>query len=538
MRKRLLLAAVAFILLLTSCSQPATSPTPAPTATPTVAPTQTYSPEPAATTTSAAMPEQTAAPEPTRRLGERIESGAGYRQDEEGVVVVHLRGSEAEMQSQYRALLADEIAGFREAAANHRVMRRFSGGCTNFAAFGPASAGGKLWHARNFDFSGHGVLDRYRVVYIVEPADKIPFVAIGNSGDYWNYQAIHTAMNVQGLSLGYMLSAAPGESIMDTGTLWLLFRRVIENASTIEEALVILEAGPRKGAANLLLADGKVPDAVVVELTSDALSVRRAEDGVVYSTNHFVSQEMLYPEDREPNSRARFERVGELGTLHHGAFDLEQTVAILRDRYDVLAGRETPGGDIIATPSNMLSVIFCPSDLTFWVANGLAPAAYREFVGFSLQDELDGTQAQLVVSEAEPSAVPSVPADSIASSAAWAEVEAFQAGYLAYLQGHDATAAERLAEAVSLNPHSARYGYYLGRALTNLGREEESITAFKGALAGDPHSGYCAYIYYRLGLIYEEMGAEEEMRAAFEQVLALDIGDEDIEDYARRALEQ
>ena len=145
--------------------------------------------------------------------------------------MVHLRGSEAEMQSQYRALLADEIAGFRQTAADHRVMQRFGGGCTNFTAFGPASAGGNLWHARNFDFSGHGVLDRYRVVYIVEPADKIPFVAIGNSGDYWNYQAIHTAMNVQGLSLGYMLSAAPGESIMDTGTLWLLFRQVIENAS-------------------------------------------------------------------------------------------------------------------------------------------------------------------------------------------------------------------------------------------------------------------------------------------------------------------
>lgn len=525
MGKKLLLAAVALILLLASCSQSVTSPT--------FAPIEPSAPEPTAATTPAttpsAPPEPIAASEPTRRLGERIESGAGYRQDEEGVVVVHLRGSEAEMQAQYQALLADEIAGFHEAAANHRVMQRF-GGCTNFTAFGPASAGGKLWHARNFDFSGHGVLDRYRVVYIVEPADKIPFVAIGNSGDYWNYRAIHTAMNVQGLSLGYMLSAAPGESIMDTGTLWLLFRQVIENASTIEEALAILEAGLRKGAANLLLADGKVPDAVVVELTSDGLAVRPAEDGVVYSTNHFVSPEMFYPENKDPDTYARFERLGELGTLHHGAFDLEQTVAVLRDRYDVHAGRETSGGDIIATPSNMLSVIFCPSDLTFWVANGIAPAAYREFVGFSLQDELDGAQAH--------TAVPSVPADPIVGSAAWAEVETFQAGFLAYLQGDDSTAAERLAEAVSSNPHSARYGYYLGVALVNLGREDEAIAAFEAALAGDSRSSYCAYIHYRLGLIYEEVGAEEEMRAAFEQVLALDVGDEYIEDYARRALGQ
>ena len=521
-KKKLLLVVAATILLLTSCSRSVASPTPAPTASLTVVPTETCSPEPAATTTPTAMPE------PTRRLGERIESGAGYRQDEEGIVVVHLRGSEAEMRAQYQALLADEIAGYRRAAADHRVMQQFSGGCTNFAAFGPASTDGRLWQARNFDFSGYGVLDRYRVVYIVEPAGKIPFVAIGNSGDGWNYQAVHTAMNAQGLSLGYMLSEAPGESIMDTGILWMLFRQVIENASTIEEALAILETGPRRGAANLLLADGKVPEAVVVEMTSDGLAVRPAEDGLAYSTNHFVSEEMFYPENRDPNSYARFERLGELGALHHGAFDLAQTVAVLRDRYDAHAGQETLGGDVIGTPANMLSVLFCPGDLTFWVANGPAPAAYREFVGFSLPDELDGTQAQTTV--------PSVPADPIVGSAAWAEVEPFQAGLLAYVQGDDATAAERLAEAVSLNPHSARYGYYLGAALVNLGREEEAITAFETALAGDLHSSYCAYIYYRLGLIHEAMGAENEMRAAFEQVLALDIGDENIEGYARRAL--
>lgn len=511
MRNRQLLATIALIFWLASCSQPVTFQPPAPTAFPAVLP------EPAATSVPAAMP--------TRRLGERIESGAGYRQDEEGIVVVHLRGSEAEMQAQYRALLADEIAGFRKAAENHRVMRQFSGGCSNFAAFGAASADGKLWHGRNFDFSGHGVLDRYRVVFIVQPSGKIPFVAIGNSADYWNYQAVHTAMNARGLSLGYMLSSAPGENIMDTPVLWALFRRVIENASTIEDALTILKAGPRKGAANLLLADGKVPEAVVVEMTSNALTMRRAEQGIIYASNHFVS---LSAKGKDLDSLARFKRLGELGRLHHGAFNLEKTAAVLRDHYDVNAGRETLGGDVIGTPANTISVIFNPSDLTFWVAKGSAPVAYREFIGFSLWNELDSTQARTVV--------PFIPADPIVGSAARAEMETFQAGYLAYLQGDDATAARRLTDAVLFNPHSARYGYYLGRALTNLDRREGAIAAFKAALSGDPRSSFGAYIYYRLGLIYEALGARDEMRAAFEQVLALDIGDEEIEGYARKAL--
>lgn len=464
---------------------------------------------------------------PARNLGERIESGKGYRQDEEGIVVVHLRGSEAEMDSQYHDLLADEIEGFRKVAAKHRVLQRFTqGGCTNFAAFGPASVDGKLWHGRNFDFPGNSVMDRYRVVYIVEPTDKIPFVAIAWS-DYFP-TGVHTGMNAQGILLGYMHAEAPGESIMDAPILWTLFRQVMESASTIEEALAILKAGPRKGSANLLLADGKVPDAVVVELTSKALTVRKAEKDVVYATNHFVSPEMFYPENKDPNTFARFERLGQLAKQHYGEFNLNQVVAILRDRYDPHAGRRTFGGDVIAMPSNVLSVVFCPSDLTFWVANGLAPAVFHEFVGFSLQDELDGTQAHTTV--------PSVPADSIVGSAAWAEEKAFQEGYVAYLQGDDSTAAECLTEAVSLNPHCAGYGYYLGAVLMDMGRQEDAIPLFKSALTGDSLSSFCAPIYYRLGLIYEAIGKKDEMRAAFEQVLKLDIGDKYIEDYARQTL--
>lgn len=462
-----------------------------------------------------------------RHLGERIEYGAGYRQDEEGIVVLHLRGNEDQMKAQHEALLTDEIAAFRKAAVNHRLMRRFGyGGCTNFAAFGSASIDGKLWHARNFDLGGNGVLDRYRVVYIVEPTDKIPFVAIAWS-DYYP-AGVHTAMNAKGLSLGYMHSEASGESIMDAPNLWILFRKVMENASTIDEALAILKAGPRKGTANLLLADGKAPDAVVVEMTSNAIAIRRAEKSMIYSTNHFVSPEMFYAENKNPNSFARYKRLEELGRQHYGKFDLKQTVAVLRDRYDVHVKRETLSGDIIATPSNVLSVVFHPSDLTFWVAKGLAPASYSEFVGFSLKDELKGTQAK--------TKIPYVPVDPIVKSSVWKEMESYLSGNLAYLFGDDSTAINHLTKAVSLNPTSALYGYRLGAAFANLGRMDEAIATYEKALAGDSPISLYAYIHYRLGKIYEAIGDKDKMRVAFEKVLELDIGDKSIEDDARQVL--
>ncbi len=466
------------------------------------------------------------AEQPARLLGEQTSYGKGYRLDEEGIIVVHLRGTEGEMRDQYEGLLADEIAAFTAAAKKHRVMQRFVGGCTNIAAFGSASDDGKVWHGRNFDFPGNGVIDRYRAVFIVEPDGAIPFVAIGWCGQY--PEGVHTGMNARGLSVGYMHAETPGETIMDAPFLWELFRKVLEKASSIEQAIAILEEGPRRGTANLLLADDEPPYAVVVEMTSEQLAVRKAGNDVIYSSNHFTTPELFYAENKDPDTFARYERLGQLAESLHGRFNLDRVISVLRDRYDVHLGCEALGGDIIGTPANMLSVVFCPDDLSFWVAEGPAPAAYSRFIGFSLEDELQGKQAQCNLR--------SVSADRIVGTEAWDEVETFQKGWIAYLTGQDSTAVEYLERAMSLRP-CAGYGYHLGVALANLGRDKDAIGAFQAALACDSLSSFCVPIYFRLGRIYETMGEKEKMRAAYRRILDLDRGEGYIEAYARRALQ-
>lgn len=148
-----------------------------------------------------------------RALSGRIEFGKGYRQDVEGIRVLHLRGSEAEMAEQHDQLLQQEMLDFQETAREHRGMEPYLGGCSNLATFGSATTDGSLWHGRNFDFSGHGLLDRFGAVFIVAPEGKIPYVTLSWVGPSpWNYRGVHTAMNAEGLTLGYMISQAAGES--------------------------------------------------------------------------------------------------------------------------------------------------------------------------------------------------------------------------------------------------------------------------------------------------------------------------------------
>lgn len=382
-------------------------------------------------------------------------------------------------------------------------------------------------HGRTFDFYGLGAMDRYRVVYIMEPAGKIPYASIGWAS--WNGHAwVHTAMNAAGVSLGYMWANSLQEKISDAPVLWEIFRRVIENSRDLRTAIEIIRQSNRVSAANLLIADAKVPDAVVVEMTSKKVTVRTAApEGTLQSTNHFVSPEMYEP-IKDPNSFARYRRAGDLLKASHGRIDLPRAVSFLRDRYDVRTKRESLSGDVIAWNIGVMAAVFSPGDLTFWVAKGLAPAVYSEFVGFSLKDELAGTQAD--------TSLPTIPKDPVVRSQEYQGFMAYQAGYIASLEGNFDQAVKKISEAIPTDPRSGRYRFSLATAYMHARKHPEAIRTFQEALATDMNEVLRAYSYFYLGRMYEEMGNAEKMKTFFAKVLTLAIGDPDIEGYARKAL--
>ena len=66
----------------------------------------------------------------------------------------------------------------------------------------------------------------------------------------------------------------------------LLYRTVLENCRTVDEAIELLRKTPRQSANNLMLMDAS-GERVVAELTPDKVSVRRAkDDAALISTNH------------------------------------------------------------------------------------------------------------------------------------------------------------------------------------------------------------------------------------------------------------
>ena len=145
--------------------------------------------------------------------------------------------------------------------------------CSSFAAWGDASAEGRLVHLRNLDWNIHAGIQRYAAVFVVHPTGKQAFVNIGWAG----FIGVLTGINEQGLSIGQV-----GAETVDTSShgipMVFLMRKVLEESQDLDGAVRIIREAPRTVGVNYVVADAKAKRAVAVETTSKAAAVFDAND--------------------------------------------------------------------------------------------------------------------------------------------------------------------------------------------------------------------------------------------------------------------
>jgi len=210
-------------------------------------------------------------------------------------------------------------------------------GCSVLAVAGPASSGGHLLIGRNFDFEGGEIFDKEKAVLFVHPDGKIPFASVSWIG----FAGVVTGINARGIFIS--VNAARSEDTQAVGVpVALLARQVLEEASTLDEAIAILKRARTIVANVYLVGDGKSQTVAVVEKSPGRMAVRRAKD-TIFATNHFVAQEFV--KDGENDRLRRYTTSGyrhqRLGELLQGArgWDARRVLAVLRDRKG-LGGKE------------------------------------------------------------------------------------------------------------------------------------------------------------------------------------------------------
>jgi hypothetical protein len=226
----------------------------------------------------------------------------------------------------------------------------------NLDYFVESAAGDDPWAATNYMKEHLAVID-YR------PQGRAGFTTVGWPG----FVGTVTAMSQRQMVVGSMTVATNRNWAVATPACFL-YRRVMEEAGTLDAAIDILQRGRRSQGNNVLLGSGSEGDAAVVEYTPWRLAVRRPTEGWIASTNHFVHPRMAryHGPYAHQSSSERFERLADLcGGGPEGPVSADEAQQFLAD-----VTRRTPDSTeycSVSNPCTVYSTVFAPAQGRMWV---------------------------------------------------------------------------------------------------------------------------------------------------------------------------
>jgi hypothetical protein len=241
--------------------------------------------------------------------------------------------------------------------------------CSGFALMNSATKDGTLYHGRILDYSTDWKLQEHAVLIVAEPEGRIPFANVTYAG----FVGSVTGMNAEHVSVGEMGGRGLGH--WDGTPMAFLVRRVLEEASTLDEAVGIFRDSKRTCEYYYVVADGDDNQAV----------------GLAAHWNEFqiVKPGEAHPRLPEPSDDTvllsagdRYKELARRVREQRGTFDAESARHLM----------DCP----VAMKSNLHSVLFEPRSTKLWIANASAdgqPAATQKYYQFQLS-ELLGREAE------------------------------------------------------------------------------------------------------------------------------------------------
>lgn len=141
--------------------------------------------------------------------------------------------------------------------------------CNEFAVFSEGTRDGRLYHGRDFMFStGGDVFSDEALMMVHVPTAGYPLVASAAPG----FVGIPTGMNSQGVSFGMdMVPNRQNRAVVSGMGCLLLCRDVVQRAATMREGIEIVRGTSRGVSWLFMIADGKTPEAAVLETVADRM---------------------------------------------------------------------------------------------------------------------------------------------------------------------------------------------------------------------------------------------------------------------------
>jgi predicted choloylglycine hydrolase len=193
--------------------------------------------------------------------------------------------------------------------------------CSTVTLPADAAPDGVARFGRNLDFPSFNIADKTTAVFAYRPAGRNAFVAIGWPG----LIGVLSGMNEHGLCVANM-EVSRSLRLPDAMPYTLLYRTVLEQCRTTDEAIAFIEKTPRQSANNLMVMDA-AGDRALIEITPASVKVRRGEAGkALFSTNHQRNQD-----GDSPGRCDRYDCLHDASKARFGKIDVTTLQGMLED---------------------------------------------------------------------------------------------------------------------------------------------------------------------------------------------------------------
>jgi predicted choloylglycine hydrolase len=266
-----------------------------------------------------------------------------------------------------RLLRYNLVAFLRDALVTRKILSGSSEGCTTWAASGLATADGWPILAKNRDYR----LEHLPLQVIVQarPAQGYRYTFVTSAGSPGVFVA---GFNEAGLAVAdtHVSSSDVGAGLPT----YALSMHLLEEHGRVSSALAYLQAMPRLGRNNLLLADAG-GNIALFEIGHRHSAVIEAEAGLLVNTNHYRSPVMqpyfvdTDPPARRGNTFQRYQNVKEKLAGAYGRIDLtlaKQLLAAHTDGLDSICCHPSPASET----STIAAMIFLPTQRRMFFCHG------------------------------------------------------------------------------------------------------------------------------------------------------------------------
>jgi hypothetical protein len=232
-----------------------------------------------------------------------------------------------------------------------------------FAVFGLATRDGSLLQV--VEFGSPTPHPEELVMRVYQPEEGDSFVCVGPPGAV----GCEVGLNEEQISVTALFSPS-GDSSLDEVPLPFILRDVLQYAGDIPGALTILASGERTTGHNVILGDGKRPDAQVVEFSQHLYAVFEAQNDFVVRTNHFLDESLAETQRslswwQEDESWEHLEELLKGLESDYGRLDSAGAMRLLREL--AFDGEGARGG---ADKPVVLGVVLVPGDLEIRLVPG------------------------------------------------------------------------------------------------------------------------------------------------------------------------